>query len=147
MSMPIITLGRQFGSGGRVIGHQLAEKWNIPCYDRELITLAAKKAEVHEELFTGKDEKAANSWLYTGVYEGGSKVQRGQSAEDILFDMQSQVILDLAQKGPCIIIDGCADVVLRSAGFQIVSLFVCVPFPDRVKRRIEIEGVAQKKYR
>ena len=63
MKMPIIALGRQFGSGGREIGKHLAEKLQVRCYDRELITLAAQKAEVREELFAGKEEKAPNPWL------------------------------------------------------------------------------------
>ena len=121
MKMPIIALGRQFGSGGREIGKHLAEKLQVRCYDRELITLAAQKAEVREELFAGKEEKAPNPWLFTGVYEGGPQVRKGQPAEDILFEMQSQVILELAQMGPCIIVGRC-----------------------RVRRRMEIEGIGQK---
>ena len=144
MKMPIIALGRQFGSGGREIGKQLAEKLQVRCYDRELITLAAQKAEVREELFVGREEKAPNPWLFTGVYEGGHQVRKGQPAEDILFEMQSQVILELAQMGPCIIVGRCADVVLRAAGIPTVSLFICAPFEDRVKRRMEIEGIGQK---
>ena len=142
--MPILALGRQFGSGGREIGKRLAEKLSVKCYDRELITLAAQKAEVQEELFAGKEEKAPNPWLFTGVYEGGSQVRKGQPAEDILFEMQSRVILELAQQDSCIIVGRCADVVLRAAGIPVVSLFICAPFQDRVKRRMEIEGVGQK---
>ena len=144
MKMPIIALGRQFGSGGREIGKQLAEKLQVRCYDRELITLAAQKAEVREELFAGKEEKAPNPWLFTGVYEGGPQVRKGQPAEDILFEMQSQVILELAQMGPCIIVGRCADAVLRAAGIPVVSLFVCAPFADRVSRRMAVEGIGQK---
>ena len=144
MKMPIIAMGRQFGSGGREIGKQLAERLNVRCYDRELITLAAQKAEVREELFAGREEKAPNPWLFTGVYEGGPQVRKGQPAEDILFEMQSQVILELARMGPCIIVGRCADVVLRAAGIPTVSLFICAPFEDRVKRRMEIEGIGQK---
>ena len=58
--------------------------------------------------------------------------------------MQSRVILELARMGPCIIVGRCADVVLCSAGIPVVSLFICAPFQDRVKRRMEIEGVGQK---
>lgn len=100
MKTSIIALGRQFGSGGREIGKQLAERLNVRCYDRELITLAAQKAEVREELFAGREEKAPNPWLFTGVYEGGPQVRKGQPAEDILFEMQSQVILELARWVP-----------------------------------------------
>ena len=144
MKMPIIALGRQFGSGGREIGKRLAEELNVRCYDRELITLAAQKAELREELFTGKEEKAPNPWLFTGIYEGGPQVRKGQPAEDILFEMQSQVILELAQKDSCIIVGRCADSVLRSAGIPVVSLFICAPFEDRVRRRMEIENIGQK---
>ena len=144
MNTSIIALGRQFGSGGREIGKQLAERLNVRCYDRELITLAAQKAEVREELFAGREEKAPNPWLFTGVYEGGPQVRKGQPAEDILFEMQSQVILELARMDPCIIVGRCADVVLRAAGIPTVSLFICAPFEDRVKRRMEIEGIGQK---
>ena len=59
MRLSVIALGRQFGSVGREIGKRLANHWGIPCYDRELITLAAEKAKLHEELFFGKEEKAA----------------------------------------------------------------------------------------
>ena len=135
MKTSIIALGRQFGSGGREIGKQLAERLNVRCYDRELITLAAQKAEVREELFAGREEKAPNPWLFTGVYEGGPQVRKGQPAEDILFEMQSQVILELARMGPCIIVGRCADVVLRAAGIPTVSLFICAPFEEIDKRR------------
>ena len=144
MKMPIIALGRQFGSGGREIGKRLAEKPNIRCYDRELITLAAQKAELREELFAGREEKAPNPWLFTGVYEGGPQVRKGQPAEDILFEMQSQVILELAQKDPCIIVGRCADAILKSAGIPVISLFICAPFGDRIRRRMEIEGLGPK---
>ena len=144
MKTSIIALGRQFGSGGREIGKQLAERLNVRCYDRELITLAAQKAEVREELFAGREEKAPNPWLFTGIYEGGPQVRKGQPAEDILFEMQSQVILELARMGPCIIVGRCADVVLRAAGIPTVSLFICAPFDDRVRRRMEIESSGQK---
>ena len=142
--MKIITVSREFGSGGREIGKHLAEKLQVRCYDRELITLAAQKAEVREELFAGKEEKAPNPWLFTGVYEGGAGVRKGQPAEDILFEVQSQVILELAQMGPYIIVGRCADAVLRAAGIPTVSLFICAPFADRVRRRMEREHLSQK---
>ena len=144
MKLPVIALGRQFGSGGQEIGKRLAEKGDIPCYDRALISLAAQKAQLREDLFSGKEEKAANPWLFTGIYEGGPQVRKGQPAEDILFDLQRQVILELARTDPCIIVGRCADVVLRSAGIPVVSLFVCAPFEDRVRRRMEIEDIGQK---
>lgn len=144
MKHRVIALGRQFGSGGREIAKKLAQRLELPCYDRELISLAAQRAEVDENLFQGKDEKAANRWLYTAVYEGGPRVRRGQPAEDILFQMQSQVILELAQREDCIIVGRCADFVLEPADTLVCSLFLCAPFPWRVRRRVELEGVSEK---
>ena len=131
MRTPIIALGRQFGSGGREIEKQLAEKLQVRCYDRELITLAAQKAEVREELFAGREEKAPNPWLFTGVYEGGPQVRKGQPAEDILFEMQSQVILELAQKHHCIIVGRCADAVCKSAVIPVNRLLHRATLGDR----------------
>ena len=72
MGNHVIALGRQFGSGGREIGRKLGETLGFAYYDRELLTLAAKRAEVREELLADKDEKAANPWLFKGFYEGRS---------------------------------------------------------------------------
>lgn len=141
----VIALGRQFGSGGREIGQKLAQALAIPCYDRELITLAAQRAEVREELFDGKDEKAANFWLHSGVYEGGPRVKRGSPAEDVLFEMQSQVIRELAAQSDCIIVGRCADAVLADMDAHCISLFICAPFDWRVRHRMALENLDQAK--
>lgn len=143
MNLPVIALGRQFGSGGREVGRRLAEGLGCPFYDRELITLAAQRAQLREEIFAGKDEKAGNPWLFTGVYEGGPLVRKGRSAEDILFDMQSQVILELAEKGLCVIVGRCGDYVLRRAGVPVCSLYLCAPFAWRVAHRMELEHIPE----
>lgn len=140
----VVALGRQFGSGGRELGGRLAELLGIPCYDRELISLAAKRAQIREEVFAGKDERAGNPWLFTGVYEGGPQVRRGQSAEDILFQMQSQVIVDLAKQGPCIIVGRCGNYVLRKAGLPVHSIFICAPVSWRAARRAQLEQIEEK---
>ena len=139
MGNHVIALGRQFGSGGREIGRKLGEALGFAYYDRELLTLAAKRAEVREELLADKDEKAANPWLFKGFYEGGPKVKQGQSAEDVLYDMQSEIILELAEKGDCIIVGRCADHVLESKHVDCLSLFICAPFEWRVHHRKQRE--------
>ena len=95
MKKHVIALGRQFGSGGREIGRKLSESLGFAHYDRELLKLAAERAEVGEELFADKDEKAGNPWLFKAFYQGGPKVKQGQSAEDVLFQMQSEIIREL----------------------------------------------------
>lgn len=70
MKKHVIALGRQFGSGGREIGRKLSESLGFAYYDRELLKLAAERAEVGEELFADKDEKAGNPWLFKAFYQG-----------------------------------------------------------------------------
>ena len=144
MQNHVIALGRQFGSGGREIGRRLSQSLGFAYYDRELISLAAQRAQVREELFVDKDEKAANPWLFKGFYEGGPRVKQGQSAEDILFQMQSEVIQELSEKSSCIIVGRCADHVLRDFPNKF-DFFIHGSIEDRVKRiqtcgDYEIEG-------
>ena len=136
MAGHIITVGRQVGSGGREIGRKLSQALGYSYYDRELLTLAAERAEVNEELFAEKDEKAANPWLFKGFYTGGPKVPQGKSAEDVLFQMQSEVICELAEKEDCILIGRCADVILEQRHVDRLSLFICAPFDWRVQHRL-----------
>lgn len=144
MKKHVIALGRQFGSGGREIGRKLSESLGLAYYDRELLKLAAERAEVGEELFADKDEKAGNPWLFKAFYQGGPKVKQGQSAEDVLFQMQSEIIRELAEKEDCIIVGRCADLVLTGQDVDCLSLFICAPFEWRVHHRMELENLDEK---
>lgn len=144
MGNRVIALGRQFGSGGREIGRKLSDALGFGYYDRELISLAAQRAEVDERVFEEKDERASSPWLFKGFYDGGPRVQQGRSAEDVLFQMQSEVILELAAKENCIIVGRCADHVLESRGLNCLSLFICAPFQWRVRHRMAIEHIDEK---
>ena len=135
MKKHVIALGRQFGSGGREIGRKLSESLGFAYYDRELLKLAAERAEVGEELFADKDEKAGNPWLFKAFYQGGPKVKQGQSAEDVLFQMQSEIIRELAEKEDCIIVGRCADYVLRNqSDVDALNLFIHAPMEERIRR-------------
>ncbi len=114
----IITVARQYGSGGREIGEKVAAALNIPIYDRELITDAASKGDLHVDVIQKADEVAANSLLYTlavGSNVFGSAISFGYKMpiNDKLFILQSDVIREYAAKGSCVIIGRCADYVLR----------------------------------
>lgn len=114
----IITIARQYGSGGREIGEKLSAALGIPVYDKELITEAANKSELHPDVLHKVDEVAANSLLYTlamGSNVFGSAMSFGYKmpVNDKLFLLQSDVIREYAAKGSCIIIGRCADYVLR----------------------------------
>ena len=114
----IITIARQYGSGGREIGEKVAEMLSLPLYDKELITEAAKSGDMHMDTARKVDEVAANSLLYTlamGSNVFGSAMSFGYKMpiNDKLFILQSEVIKEYAKAGSCVIIGRCSDYVLR----------------------------------
>lgn len=118
MSHTIITIARQYGSGGREIGEKIAKKMGIPFYDKDLIAMAAKQSGMSEEVFERADEKAANSLLYSlmmGNYSLGGHISavNEMPINDKLFLIQTNIIREVAEKGPCVIVGRCADYILR----------------------------------
>ena len=114
----IITIARQYGSGGREIGEKVAEKLGIKLYDKELITKAATKGSLDENITKIADESATNSLLYTlamGSNVLGTTMHFGYKMplNDKLFILQSEIIKECAKEGSCVIIGRCADYVLR----------------------------------
>ena len=112
--LPVITISRQFGSGGHEVGEKLAKRLDLPFYDKELIALAAKKSGLSEEVFADVDEKATSSLLYSmvmGSYAFGTRVPgiNEMPINDKLFIIQSDIIKKAAQEGPCVIVGRCAD--------------------------------------
>ena len=115
----IITVARQYGSGGREIGERVAELLGIPKYDKELITMAAEKDGFSEAALEKIDETATSSLLYTlamgsNLFAGAHVPQMHLPLNDKLFVRQSEVIRSLAEKESCVIIGRCADYVLRN---------------------------------
>ena len=124
----IVTVARQYGSGGREIGEKIAELLGIPLYDKQLITDAAAKGSLNEEIIRSADESAANSLLYTlamGSNHYGTAMHFGYKMplNDKLFILQSEVIKEYAAKGSCVIIGRCADYVLKD-DHDVFRLFV-----------------------
>ena len=124
----IITIARQYGSGGREIGEKVAELLSLPLYDKELITEAAKSGDMHMDTARKVDEVAANSLLYTlamGSNVFGSAMSFGYKMpiNDKLFLLQSDVIHSYAAKGSGIFIGRCADYVLRDQP-NLLRIFV-----------------------
>ena len=110
----VITIGRQYGSGGREIGQKVAEYYGIPFYDNELITRAAKESGFAEENFAKAEDRATNSLLYSlamgiNVYGNQDFGFNGLSLDDRIFLAQSDVIRKVADEGPCVIVGRCAD--------------------------------------
>ena len=114
----IITIARQYGSGGREIGETVAKLLGIPLYDKQLITDAASKGNLNEEVLKKTDESAANSLLYTlamGSNIAGTTMHFGYKMpiNDKLFILQAEVIKEYAAAGSCVIIGRCSDYVLK----------------------------------
>lgn len=135
----IITIARQYGSGGREIGELVAKELGIPLYDKEIITDAAAKGELSTDVIKNADESAANSLLYTlamGSNVIGTTMHFGYKMpiNDRLFILQSEVIKGYASKGSCVIIGRCSDYVLRDEK-NILRLFI---YGDIENRRARI---------
>ena len=133
----IITIGRQFGSGGREVGQKLAEKLGIPFYDKELLKIAARDSGICEELFENFDEKPTNSFLYTLVMDPYS-LGFGTSGELPLnhkvFLAAFDTIKSIAEKdGTCVFVGRCADYALRDYS-NVVNAFIYADIDDRIKR-------------
>lgn len=141
----IITIARQFGSGGREIGKSLAEKLDINYYDKELISIAAKESGVDPEIFENVDEKATNSLLYSlsmGLYSFGNgfSAMGDLPMNDKLYILQHKIIKELAKKGPCVIVGRCADYVLHDTP-NTINVFIHANLEYRIQRAISVHGV------
>ena len=127
----IITIGRQFGSGGKAVADELGRRLGIPVYDSELITEAARKSGIAEEFFKQRDEKRRS--LFIGLKSGMD--------DEILFGIQSEAIRDLADKGSAIFVGRASDYVLRDR--DCVDVFISAPLEARVKRIMERQGLSE----
>ena len=111
MSIPVITISREYGSGGRAIGERLAKELGIPFYDKELIFMAAKESGLSEEYIKKTEQMKSTSFLY-GLYMGAQQLPMN----DQIFLVQSKIIRQVASEGPCVIVGRCADYVLLDQG-------------------------------
>lgn len=123
----IITIARQFGSGGKTIGQMLADNLGVNCYERELIRMASDDSGISEALFGQYDERIrTNSFFkFKNLYKGEliSPESAGFTSSANLFNYQAKIIKELAEKGSCVIIGRCADYILKDFP-NVVSVFV-----------------------
>ncbi len=140
MANKIITITRQYGSGGREIGQKLSEQIGVEFYDNKLLDVAAGNSGIHKSHFEENDEKRPNSFLYLLSTTYG---QGGVPFDDTLFFAQLNAIQKIASEQSCVIIGRCADYALRD--FEgVVNIFICAPLEVRVKRAIEVYDIAEK---
>ena len=140
----VITVSREFGSGGRELGVRLAEHFGIPFYDKELISMAADHADMAETAFQHYDEKLPDMHdpLDRHYYNPFSAVYKVPMSDQI-FVAQSNVIRRLASHGPCVIVGRCADMILEDS----VNIFIYSKMKQRIKRLMELEpeeGINEK---
>lgn len=139
----VITVGRQYGSGGRIIGKNLAKALQIPYYDKELLTIAAKESGFSEEIFNTMDEKPTGSFLYSlvaGTY-GGNQLPLNHK----LFLAQFEAIRKIADKNSCVMIGRCADYALEDYDVNCINVFIHANLEHRIQRAIKEYGIAPEK--
>lgn len=133
----IISIGRQFGSGGRVIGKALAERLHIDYYDKELLLLAAKESGIAPEFFEHTDEKSADTFEYAtdlfGAITSGNFLRGGILSGDTIFKIQADTIKKLASEKSCVIVGRCSDYILRDNP-NCVSIFLHSSEDERAER-------------
>lgn len=145
----IITIGREYGSGGRVIGRKVAEKLGVPFYDKEILTRAAEESGICPELFEHHDEKASVG----GMLSGGMGMHMSASAVGLQMPMSQRIFLaqfdaigKIAADGPCVIVGRCADYVLRDRQ-DVTHVFLYASEEKRIQRIMEVEQVDREQAR
>ena len=145
MEKKIITISREFGSGGRTIGHQVAEALGIPFYDKELVDQVAlesgsapKYVEEH-----GEHAPSTSRLSYAFAHPGIPGVMNGMSAADFLWSMQCSVILQLAEQGPCVIVGRNADYILKDRP-DVLHAFIHANKEFRAERIVRLYGESEK---
>lgn len=141
MAKRIITISREFGSGGREIGERLAKELGYAFYDKELICEIAKISKLSEEFVEKRLESSPRNSLLSYIF-----VKRGwdgTSKEDFLFDVQKRLIEEIARKECCVIVGRCADAILKGRD-DVLSVFICADDEEKTKRIMERYGIGEK---
>ena len=144
---PVITISREYGSGGRVIGKRLAEEMALPFYDQELITRTAADSGLSPEVIAAAEDHTPNSLLYTLSTGGGLAGLVGgigMPLGDQLFLAQFDAIRKIAAEGPCVIVGRCSNYVLKDRPGAI-HLFIHADLESRIERITKEYGVPEKR--
>ena len=141
----VITVGRQYGSGGREIGTKLAERLNFTYYDDLLLKKAAEESGLCEELFHSFDERP-KSFLYSIALDpysfSMSHITSRGSIEQQVYLATYETIKKVADQGPCVLIGRCADYALKDRT-DVINLFITAPLPNRIKRVAMRNGISE----
>ena len=143
----VITISREYGSGGGVIGKAVAEKLNIPFYNREIIELTAQKSGLSIDFVEETEQKIKNKFLHNlafGAYYVGNDLATSRlSLPDKLFIATCDIVRQLADEGPCVIVGRCADYILKNRE-DVINIFIYSDSEHKVKRIVERRGLDVK---
>lgn len=141
----VITISREYGSGGHKLGEMLAKELGIAFYDRELITLVASESNFSEEFISKNEQRMPGSLLYQMIMQDyEAPLDKSLSADDALFVAQSRVIRRISSEGPCVIVGRCADYILKDRP-NTVNVFLYADMPHKVKRAVAEYGIAEER--
>lgn len=145
----IITIGREFGSGGHEVGEKLAERLGIPFYDKNILRIAAKESGLCEELFENHDERPTSSFLYNLVMDTYSFGYSTSTYVDMpishkVFLAQFDTIKKVAEEGPCVIIGRCADYALADYD-NCINIFIHANMDNKIDRIMKRYNVDKEK--
>lgn len=145
MQKRIITISREFGSGGRSIGHQVAQELNIPYYDKELVKQIALESGFAPDYIEEHGEHAPSTsrLSYAFSQQGVPGVMNGMSAADFLWSIQCSVILQLAEQGPCVIVGRNSDYILKDRK-DTLDVFIHADMDYRADRIVRLYGSSEK---
>lgn len=135
----IITISREFGSGGRTIGKKVAEKLGIPCYDADLIQKLSEESGYAADYIKEEGEYATGGWLAPFL----SDRSMGLTNQDKLWHIQQRVILELAEKSPCVIVGRCADFILKDKA-DCLNVFIHASIEHRAERIVKEYGECEE---
>ena len=141
MKKRIITISREFGSGGRFIGEEVAKKLGIAYYDKNIINEIAEKSGLSPEYIQENAELSPKKGLFAYAFAGRDIT--GKSVEDMVYEAQRKVILGLAEKEPCVIIGRNADYILKDRD-DVLNVFIHGDMPEKIHRIIHLHNVEEQ---
>ena len=141
MAKRIITISREFGSGGRFIGEEVAKKLGIAYYDKNIIGQIAEKSGLSPEYIQENAELSPKKGLFAYAFSGRDIT--GKSVEDMVYEVQRNIILELAEKEPCVIIGRNADYILKDRD-DVLNVFIHGDMPEKIKRITGLYIVKEK---
>ena len=142
MTKRIITISREFGSGGRFIGEEVAKKLGIAYYDKNIINEIAEKSGLSPEYIQENAELSPKKGLFAYAFAGRDVT--GKSVEDLVYEAQRKVILELAEKESCVIIGRNADYILKDRD-DVLNVFIHGDAPEKIQRIIRLYNVEEQK--